>query len=405
MNRLGAAWDAVVIGGGPAGAVAALWLAQRLAQRLTQQWHPEPARRPRLLILEQSPETGPETGVQTRTRIGESLPPACRPLLRDLGLLDRMEGHRPYLGNRTLWGGGVATHDFLRDPQGAGWHLDRAAFDAMLQAEAVRHGAVIRRGVTVRALTRKDGTQDGRQDGYWDGYWGIVTSLGHRLRARVLIDATGRAAAISRRLGAERRILDRLTGVYAVLRGGTGHCRDGFSRIEAAADGWWYTAPLPTGDRVVAFHSDSDRPVLRGIATPAGFLAALRRTRMIAAEISVDAVAMLEGPFTVPAHSAMTDPPAGAGWLAVGDAALALDPLSSQGLMNALFTGMAGGDAAAALLDGNDAAARVYSARITQIRSAYEANLAYFYDVEATRRDGPFWTRRRPAPMAAAGTG
>jgi len=33
----------------------------------------------------------------------------------------------------------------------------------------------------------------------------------------------------------------------------------------------------------------------------------------------------------------------GEGWLAAGDAALSLDPLSSQGLFKALYTGLAGG--------------------------------------------------------------
>jgi flavin-dependent dehydrogenase len=40
------------------------------------------------------------------------------------------------------------------------------------------------------------------------------------------------------------------------------------------------------------------------------------------------------------------EPCAGEGFLAAGDAALALDPLASQGLLNALFTGLAAAEAA-----------------------------------------------------------
>ena len=358
-------WDAVILGGGPAGSVAALRL----------------ARGRRVLILER--KRGSET------RVGESLPPASRPLLRDLGLLDRMDGHRPYLGNRTLWGGSVATHDFLRDPQGAGWHLDRAAFDGMLLAAAQEAGTTLRQGDTVQHVARTGET------------WELTTQGGARLVARLLIDATGRAAAVSRRVGARRHVLDRLTGVYAVLRTSAGGPQDGFSRIEADGEGWWYSAPLPGDRRIAAFHSDSDRPILRELATSEGFLAALRRTRLIAVETPVTEASMVTGPQTVAAHSAVTAPSAGDGWLALGDAALALDPLSSQGLMNALFTGMTGGDTAAALLDGDDSALAAYSHRLARIESAYTKNLAHFYAAEAYRRNGFFWSRRTGGCVAA----
>ena len=48
------------------------------------------------------------------------------------------------------------------------------------------------------------------------------------------------------------------------------------------------------------------------------------------------------------------------GWLAAGDAATAFDPLSSQGLMHALSSGMVGGEALARHLDGDDAAMSEY---------------------------------------------
>ncbi|MEQ8586934.1 MAG: NAD(P)/FAD-dependent oxidoreductase [Thalassobaculaceae bacterium] len=373
MTGRPSSWDAAVVGGGPAGAIAAMRLAPK---------H-------RVLVLERA--------AAPAARIGESLPPACRPLLRDLGLLDRMADHRPYLGNRSLWGGGPATHDFLRDLHGAGWHLDRARFDAMLQTAAREAGAEIRRGTTLRTVMPRERIRS------LEGGWGLVTNLGERLHARVLIDATGRASAVCRRLGARRRVADRLTAVYCRLRGAPHAPRDAFSRIEAVDDGWWYTAPLPDGGRVAGFHTDSDSAALRALATEEGFLRALCRTRLIADEVTLAGTGVSDGPHLVPANGAFADPPAGDGWLAVGDAALSLDPLSSQGLMNALFTGMAGGDAAVAMLGGDDAAAEAYAARIAAVRAAYAANLAHFYAAEADRRGGAFWARRSRSPLRAAG--
>lgn len=352
-------WDAVVVGGGPAGAVAALRLAPRA----------------RVLLLEQTS--------QDRPRIGESLPPAARPLLRDLGLLDLVAGHRAYLGNHVRWGApGPATHDFLLDPQGAGWHLDRGRFDGDLRRRAEAADAAVRRGSRITGLTR--GSNGWRLT--VAGVSGVESPTAH-----ILIDASGRAAAAARRAGASRRIDDRLTGLYTVLPDPVGG--DAFSRIAAVREGWWYTAPAGADRRVVAFHTDSDRPVLRRLRDPAGFREALGEVPMVAAAVG-------EGELpadvhVVAAHGAETVPAAGPDWLAVGDAATGLDPLSSQGLMNALFTGMAGGDAALAALGGEPDTLSTYAGRVADVYAAYRRNAAHFYAAEAWRHDDAFWARRR----------
>ena len=112
--------DILVVGAGPAGATAALNLA--------------PVRR--VVMVERRAEDQP--------RIGESLPPAARRLLADMGLLGAFEreGHAPYYGNRSVWGAPELDEtDFLRDPDGHGWHLDRVQFDAWLRRVAVGRGA------------------------------------------------------------------------------------------------------------------------------------------------------------------------------------------------------------------------------------------------------------------------
>ena len=37
----------------------------------------------------------------------------------------------------------------------------------------------------------------------------------------------------------------------------------GLTVVEAVEDGWWYTAPLPDGRRVLAFFTDADLPAAR----------------------------------------------------------------------------------------------------------------------------------------------
>jgi hypothetical protein len=110
----------------------------------------------------------------------------------------------------------------------------------------------------------------------------------------------------------------------------------GTTVIVAEPEGWWYTADLPERRRILAFYTDADLPVAEA---PAGVKALLARARMqtgLAALLAaVDFEPMGRAGYCA-AHSSWITTTAGHRWLAVGDAALSCDPLSSQGLFNAL---------------------------------------------------------------------
>jgi len=98
---------ALIIGGGPAGSAAALTLALAGAS---------------VLVIDRSADGG--------KKVGESLPPSGGLLLRDMGLWDRFFscGHLPSYGNRSAWGSpDLDNYDFIFEPSGVGWHLDRFA--------------------------------------------------------------------------------------------------------------------------------------------------------------------------------------------------------------------------------------------------------------------------------------
>jgi flavin-dependent dehydrogenase len=352
-------FDAVVCGGGPAGAVAARTLARA-------GWS---------VMLADARGAG-------CVPAGESLPPAATPILRDLGLshLLNPEAHLVCPGNRAVWGDTrPADADFLRDPNGAGWHLDRARFDADLRDAA--------RDTGVRVWSDCRVLRYAAAPTCWSltvSYRGVVS----RVRAAWLIDATGRRGS---GLGGPPARSSRLVASVAILSAAPDDA-DALSRVEAVEGGWWYTAPAPGRGRLVAYFTDSDLLRAAPIRTGKALLERLGETSQLRREFDWSADRTPLRRFA--AHSATRAAFAGRRWLAVGDATLAFDPLSSQGLFHALYTGVRGAGAVLAANSGADSALSQYESRLRAVELAYRRNLLHYYSLERRWPGAPFWRRR-----------
>ncbi|MEK6252945.1 MAG: FAD-dependent oxidoreductase [Actinomycetota bacterium] len=303
----GAVIDVAVVGGGPAGCAAAV-TAAHCGMGVTLYTMP-PWR---------------------RARMGESLPPGTVELVEDVfGAGAFREGdHLRSLGNRSMWGGAeMESADFMFNPLGSGWHLDRAAFDAAL-VDVVRQ-----EGVNVAP---------GRPEG-----------------ADFTIDATGRRAHVARSFGAKRIRLDRLVAMLwsEQDRGGS----DATTTVEAAENGWWYTAPVSGHRRITAFMTDAD------------LLPPPRERR---------------GAIVTDASTGHLDRIAGERWLAVGDAAVSFDPLSSQGILASVLMGREAGRAVAA----GDTTS--YAGTYRALLHDHLVHQASYYGIERRWSNAPFWARR-----------
>lgn len=362
-------WDVIVFGAGPAGSA----LARRLAARC------------RVLLLERPPSpVGPRHRVAWR--IGESLPGAAAVLLRRQGLLDRFltDGHVERGASVSVWNSSAPVwFDTLRDPNGPGWHLDRMRFDEMWRDAAREVGAAFASLYGCFQVTHEAGTWRVRDSKSRQEYTGAV-----------LVDATGRSAALCRSLGLRRHAEDRLVCMHVLLPSSPDV--DRCTRTCADTDGWWYSVRVPSGRRVLALHLDADDPALRGLRDGKALLARARRLPLLN-EVLPEGIESVET-HVRPAGSAELDLHACARWpslYAVGDAVLAFDPVASQGLFHALASAESAASAIARQLDGDADAGLAYITEMQYVQSRYRVHLAATYAGPDRYRECRFWARRR----------
>jgi flavin-dependent dehydrogenase len=358
-------FHAAVAGGGPAGSVAALTLARAGAT---------------VALLERS--------TYDRPRVGETLPPVATPLLRRLGLDGAAAdaGAIPSFGTESAWGGReLATNAFVFDANGDGYHVARDRFDALLSEAAESAGAHVERNARVVSCERSHGG------------WDLSVRAGddaaaRTVRAGFLLDATGRRSALARSVGARRDVYDHLVGVAVHYR--IAPHDGGYTLVEAVRDGWWYSAPVPPDRLVVMVMTDADICRRLELADGGTWSAALAGTDHT--KERVRGAAHVWGPATVSAVThRLRRGAAGGRWLAAGDAALGVDPLSSSGIIRALAMGEAAGHAVIRLAaDGSDLSDE-YERWVDGQLADYLRDRSAYYRLEDRWPDEPFWRRRR----------
>jgi flavin-dependent dehydrogenase len=230
-----------------------------------------------------------------------------------------------------------------------------------------------------------------------DSLWRLGCN-GQTLRARFIIDATGRAVALARKLGLARptAIDNLLCRTVRLPPSANTDCLEGFSFVEASPQGWWHRATEPDGDVVVAFFTDADLPVARSTRNARGFLAELSRTTEARRGIDLGSLSV-ERPLAYSARTQRLSRVAGKDWCAIGDAVIALDPLCSAGLFNALYLAVRAARGVEGCLNGDPEGIVNYAIDVESIWRAYLVKRLVTYAEVGRYANEPFWRRRAEA--------
>ena len=343
----------VIVGGGPSGAIAALRLARAGA---------------RVLVVDRE-----RPG---RVEAAEILSPDGRELLDREGLWNLIPWNLscPCTAMAAAWeSADPVWTSFTLNPAGCAWHLDRIRLDAWFIVHLRASGVIVERGSVDQILREGAG-------------WRIAFTTGitrHTATSKCVILATGRSSRAGRL--APRRAIDTLCLVAGTA---SPDPEDADALIvEAAADGWWYSAPLVDGRLFVGWMTDfSLVPGGRYVEAAAASLtsAPLHARRAGTAQLST----------TIGSATWAMSPAAGPGWIAIGDAALARDPISGDGLTSALRSACHGAEVVERALDGDDSVWTAAAAHTATIARRYEQQRLDLYRVALKRwPTSPFWQR------------
>ncbi len=327
-------YDVVVVGGGPGGSSSATFLSQAGLK---------------VALFERE--------VFPRFHVGESLMPATMLLLEQMGVRREIEA----CGFQIKYGamffdeenGLQRTFYFLPGQQwpNYSYEVPRAEFDTILLDHARRSGASVFQPATVESV-----------DFDGDGVTVRVSGAGAppMVRARMLVDASGRSSFIATQLG-ERRRRPNLgkVALFAHFRGADrlSGKEEGNIRIYVVPDGWFWWIPLANditsvgavmhARTVRAWTGTADDLYASMIARCAPVAAGLARAERIS-------VVHREANFAY-----VNTPIVGDRFVTVGDAVTFVDPIFSGGVYIALRTGQLAAEAIVrAFADGRFSARR-----------------------------------------------
>lgn len=312
--------------------------------------------------------------------LAETLPPSAIPLLNKTGLLSLFErtALQKTNGYHSLWGSDkVADNNFyFHRPYQYGLKIDKQAIKSSLLAMQAHRLVPFTQNISITKgeVITVEWAEHDRQK---------------QCNCHMIVDATGRNRSILAKLGIPSVDADSLNAFschlpyikHQVLRHSV--------YIESFEEGWGIVSTLNEQNNVMTLFCNKKSGAQQQLKNYQNWPLMLKDTKYLKDFIEPAANCPVKG---YNANSSKAQRLTGSAWLAVGDAAISFDPLSSHGITNAIYTANEAADAIEQLIKENDGTAlTAYEQHLTSIFEQYLKARSQIYLSEQRWPQSMFW--------------
>ncbi|WP_025667802.1 NAD(P)/FAD-dependent oxidoreductase [Aquimarina megaterium] len=315
--------------------------------------------------------------------LAETLPPSSMPLLHSLDLLKVFEKNaiKKTYGYHSMWGNTrISNNNFFSQlSYKNGLKINKKAvvddLEQLCDENVMRYEKMLNMVISKEEVSVEIENNHQRQT----------------ITAKMIIDATGRNRAILKKLNIPIRLYDNLISFSCHLPK-VEHPKltyDVF--VESFEDGWGIVSGLDEKTNVLSIFTNRENLVQLKLREYSDWQSVLSKTTLLKDFLVEQSEVKIIGS---DANSSIANYLSGENWMAVGDAALSFDPLSSHGIANAIYTVREASDAIESyILTGERRGFVTYSKTLFSVFDSYYLVKNELYKAESRWKESSFWKK------------
>lgn len=313
--------------------------------------------------------------------LGETLPPSAMPLLQQLQLLSLFEenAYRKTYGYHSMWGSSRVTdiNFYHHNPYKNGLKINKSqTLDTMqdfIRDEMISYTKGFEiiheaHGNTV-VLAKNDGVK--------------------MVQGKILVDATGRNRAVLQKLDIQATTHDELVVLSCHIPKLKHPKLTHEVYVESFKEGWGIVSALNETENICSIFTHKNHEILSKLKDVSQWKSVLAETVYLKDFLTEDVQVKFKGGN---ANSSVANKTSGSNWLALGDAAMSFDPLSSHGITNTIYTAVRAAEAIEKkLTEADPDAFREYGETMQKIYQQYLLSKNKLYQQETRWKNSEFW--------------